>query len=244
MSIRKDIRELDYITEQIVRYERENDIEMGDAFQDYEEALEWLYDAMEEGPEYMDDHSEHQEFFQLLMRTGLHRADEKKDLWKLEKRLDEYSSQGYDETELVIRYRLEAEELGKTPSARDARDSDHMPTEYSYSNSFDDWANARWRAGFEGHERLGPDLLLEKLKDYIHSENEDRPIEEYEIPSASGVNDAEEAPTTRALRDSDEIGGYPGALEQLGFHQLREDGDTGRWRVEEGTDELEEEQDD
>ena len=234
MSTRRKIRELDYITEQIVRYERENDLEMGEAFEGYEEALDWLYEAMEEEPDYQLDHSEHEEFFELMMKTGLHKTDQKEMIWKLEKRLEEYKTQGYDQTELITRYKLEAEELGKTPSARDARSADHMPTEISYRNSFEDWANARWRAGHKGHEKLGTDLLLEKLNYHIHRENKDRPIDEYQITTGPELDEAENAPSEKALRNDEEIGSYESALEQLGFRHLREEGtETERW-VDEG----------
>ena len=234
MSTRRKIRELDYTTEQIVRYERENDLDMGEAFEGYEQALDWLYEAIEDEPDYQLDHSEHEEFFELMMKTGLHKTDQKEMIWKLEKRLEEYRTQGYDQTELITRYKLEAEELGKTPSARDARNADHMPTETSYKNSFEDWSNARWRAGHTGHEKLGTGLLLEKLNNHIHEENEERPIDEYQIPTGPELDEAEDGPSERALRNDEEIGSLEHALEQLGFQHLREEKEqTGKWMSEE-----------
>jgi len=240
MSLRRDIRELDYITEQILTYERENNLEMGEAFEGYEDALEWLYDAIEDEPDYQLDHSEHEDFFELMVETGLHKTDQKEMIWKLEKRLEEYKTQGYDQTELIIRYELEAEKLEKTPSARDARKADHMPTETSYKNSFEDWSNAKWRAGHKGHEKLGTDLLLEKLNNFIHEINEDRPIEEYQIPTGTEIDESENVPTERALRNEGQIGSMENALKQLGFYHLMEESEeTGKWmtqpQTEEGT---------
>ncbi len=236
MSTRRKIRELDYITEQIVRYERENEYEMGEAFENYEDALDWLYNAMEGEAEFQKDHSDHEEFFDLLMRTGLHRADSEKDIWKLEARLEEYRAQGYDETELITRYRLEAEEIGKTPSARDARSSDHMPTEISYMNSFEEWSSAKWRAGFRGHEKLGTDLLLEKLNEHIHERNVEREIDDYRIPTGPEIDEEDDAPTERALRNDEDIGSYENALRELGFLRLvrEEEEDAGRWIARDG----------
>lgn len=231
MSLRRDIRELDYITEEIIKYERENNLEMGEAFEEYEKALDWLYNAIEDEPKYQLDHSEHEEFFELMVETGLHSTDEKEMIWKLEKRLEEYKTQGYDQTELITRYKLEAEELDKTPSARDARKADHMPTEISYNNSFEDWSNAKWRAGHTGHEKLGTDLLLEKLKDHIHEENSERPIEEYSIPTGPELDDAENVPSERAFRDDEEIGSMDDALKQLGFYGLKEETESFNWKA-------------
>lgn len=231
-NIRKDIRELDYITKQIIRYERENNLEMGEAFENYEEALDWVYEALEDEPEFRDDHSDHEEIFELMVRTGLHKRNKKEDIWKLEKRLEEYKTQGYDETELIIRYQLEAEELDKTPSARDARKSDHMPTEISYNNTFEMWSTAKWRAGHRGHEKLGTDLLLEELKDHIHDINSDvDDIADYSIPNGTELDDAEDAPRERTFRNNEEIDGYSNALKLLGFQHLRED-EKGRWAAE------------
>jgi len=230
-TIRREIRELDYITEQIVRYERENNIGIGEAFENYREALNWVYDALEDEPNFRKDHTEHQEFFGLIMRTGLHKKDNKEDIWKLEKRLDEYKTHGYDETELIIRYQLEAEELGKTPSARDARKSDHMPTEISYNNSFEKWSTAKWRAGHEGHEKIGTELLLEKLKDYIHNLNSEvEDIADYNIPTGNDIDESDNAPRERTFRNDEDIGGYSEALEILGFQKLREE-ENGKWRA-------------
>lgn len=230
-TIRREIRELDYITEQIVRYERENNIGMGEAFDNYREALNWVYDALEDEPNFRKDHTEHQEFFELIMRTGLYKKDNKEDIWKLEKRLDEYKTHGYDETELIIRYQLEAEELGKTPSARDARKSDHMPTEISYNNSFEKWSTAKWRAGHKGHEKLGSELLLEKLKDHIHDINSDvDDIADYSIPTGNELDEADNAPRERTFRNDEEIESYSEALRILGFQQLREEDEKDKWR--------------
>lgn len=222
-KMRRKISKLNFITEQIVLYEIENDSGMGNAFENYEEALEWLYSSMDGEPEFQDDHSDHEEFFKLLKRTDLHKAESEEELWMLEARLEEYKTQGYDETELVARYRIKAEEKGEPLTSSDTREMDNIPTPSSYKNSFGEWNTALWHAGVPYNEKLGTELLLDELNDYIHKLNEDRDIDEYEIPTTTKLNEADHPPSAKALREDDEIGSYKTALEKLGFQHLREE---------------------
>lgn len=245
MSIRKDINELEYLTEHIVRYEREKGLGMGEAFDQYEEALQWIYSANNNSPNFRNDHSEHQDVFELIVRTGIHRKDDENYLWKLEKRLQEYKRQFqdndelvFDDMELIVRYRVEADELGKVPSARDARDSNHMPTQTAFLSDDEDegmqeWSDVKWRAGFEGHQKYGTELLLEKLYASIHRYNEGRSIDEYEFPKGKDLSDIEGAPTARTLRNDEDLGCYKQALEILGFQRIRKDTEEadGKWQA-------------
>ena len=239
MVLREEMREKEKVTEALVRAERDRGAEMGEAFDSYEDAFDRIYTALEEeNPYFYMQHTDQEETLKFLTENellqqwhnGFYRAEaSEEELEMFEERFEAYSERGYDDFELIVRYRLEAEDLGKTPSARDARASDHMPSPNPYNSRYQKWSNAKWRAGFEGHERLGKDLLLEKLNNAIHKANSGRPIEEYELPSGTEIDELDDAPTERSLRDNDEIGSYHNALEMLGFSLLNGDEEKNRW---------------
>ena len=224
-----DLRDRELITRSIIELERYNHSGLGEGFENYADTFDTIYSNFSEGGYYF--HVKASETMNLLeeldivssWNNNLYRVDNPENLEKVEERLEAYDSRGYDDFELIERYRSEAEKLGKTPSSRDARASDHMPTANPYMSRYEKWSNAKWRAGFEGHEKLGTDLLLEKLKDEIHRVNEDRPIEEYEIPTGPELDDSDSGPSERAFRNNDDIGSYDEALKMIGFQRLREE---------------------
>jgi hypothetical protein len=234
----ENLRDRESITRSIVELERDNHSGLGEGFEQYKDVFDTIYSNLSEGGNYL--HVRDSETMDLLEDLGiatswnnnLYRIDSPEDLERVEERLEAYDSRGYDDFELIARYRSEAEELGKTPSSRDARASDHMPTANPYMSKYEKWSNAKWRAGFEGHEKLGAELLLEKLKDEIHRINEDRPLDEYEIPTGPELDKIDSAPSERAFRNNDDIGSYDEALTMIGFHRLKEEyeEDEERWK--------------
>ena len=241
MPSREEIHKIDSFVESMIDIERQHQIEMGKAFQDYEKVFNRLYEAIEEENNYLHIDNQDKLTKEVLTRenilkswhNNLYRIEEDtlKQLEKFEERFQEYSTQGYDEIELIARYKKEAETIGKTPSSRDARESDHMPTAISYNNTFEKFANAKWRAGFQGHEKYGTELTLEQLKDEIHKQNKDKPIHEYDIPTAPEITESDTGPVSKTLRNNEDIGGYQEALEILGFQKLRElEKDEDKWK--------------
>lgn len=181
-----------------------------------------VFDLLEHGLDYV--HNWEDELYRVKV--------EKEDLRIAEQRLGQILSHGYDDMELIGMLQVEAERLGKTPSARDARNSEFMPSEIPYINRYDEWCNAKWRAGLDSHEKLGRELLLEKLVDEIHRFNEEEiDIADYSIPTGPQLDESSTAPSERALRN--EFGSYDVALEEAGFHLLREEGSIDRWVEEE-----------
>lgn len=223
-----DFRDEEKFVENLVRYEHE---EM--TFEAYEEVFERIYSKVDEGNRYFRPRNPgEREVFEVLDRDADIFTNWHDDLYGLKVELDEVQDveerirmlkhpQEYDDIELISRLSVEAEYTGKVPSTRDARNSEHMPSEIPYINEFRDWSNAKWRAGLKGHEKLGEELMLEELVNEIHRQNSDvDDIQDYSIPTGTEIDESETAPSERSLRNS--FGSYENALRETGFLRVRE----------------------
>ena len=229
------------ITEEMILLEREMDADPGEGFNSYEGEIDKVYDAARDS-EVLDEGELSKELLTLSERTGI--VDEAaggyrvsgstEDVEALEERLAVYSGPEYDRTELITRLKLESEKTYGRLSARDLDACSHMPSTRPYETRYGSWNNALWHAGLEESKSNSRETMLEAVIDTIRGVNEDKPVDEYDIPNAVEFDELEDGPTANGLRYLEGINSYEDALEEVGFARIRqEDGKTedGRWEA-------------
>lgn len=224
------LREIESFTEEMIETEMLFDKEMGQAFSNYEKVFQDIYQALEDGQKYthLAGNSEttletlKQQKILTSWKNNLYRIekDTVEQLKQFEERFKEYANQEYDKTELIARYKKAVEKQGEIISTSDAGKNKHLPEAKKYINKFGKFANAVWHAGYQTHEKIGTELILEQLKDEIHRQNHNKPIDEYDIPTKEELKNSKTAPNPEAIRNNENIESYQNALQMIGFQKL------------------------